>query len=188
MSRPFRVLDVSAGNRAIWFDKQHPDAIYIDIRPEVKPDFVADSRMLPAEIGEGFDLVVWDPPHKNNGPNFGMARSYGCFSHEHIRSTIANTAKETHRVCRENAVMAFKWNDHSIKLTTIVGLLSPYWEPLFGHGISHQQRSSGTSWVMLRRRDAFNPPSPVADTRRTDSAGFPPPAVFPDQTSSLEER
>lgn len=154
----FRVLDVSAGNRAIWFDKQYPDAVYIDIRPEVKPDHVADSRLLPADIGDGFSLIVFDPPHKNNGPNFGMARSYGCFNHEEIRSVIANTAKEAHRVTKDDALMAFKWNDHSIKLTKIVGLLSPYWEPLFGHGVSHQQRSSSTSWVMLRRRDAFNPP------------------------------
>lgn len=28
----------------------------------------------------------------------------------------------------------------------------------------------------------------VADTRRSDSAESPPPAVFSDQTSSLEER
>lgn len=157
-SRAFKVLDVSAGNRAIWFDKQYPDAVYVDIRPEMNPDIVADSRMLPAEIGDDFSLVVFDPPHKNNGPNFGMARSYGCFDHEHIRSTISNTAKEAHRITRDDALMAFKWNDHSIKLTKIVGLLSPYWEPLFGHGVSHQQRSSSTSWVMLRRRDALNPP------------------------------
>lgn len=159
----FRVLDVSAGNRAIWFDKQYPDAIYIDIRPEVKPDLVADSRMLPADIGDGFSLIVFDPPHKNNGPNFGMARSYGCFNHDEIRSIIANTAKETHRVAVDDALMAFKWNDHSIKLTKIVGLLSPYWEPLFGHGVSHQQRSSSTSWVMLRRREALTQPAALAE-------------------------
>jgi hypothetical protein len=152
-----KILDLSAGNRAIWFDKAHPCATYLDIRPEVEPDIVVDTRALPAEIGEGYDLIVFDPPHKNNGANFGMARSYGCFSHEEIRSTIGETAKEAHRVARDDALMAFKWNDHSLKLSTVLALLGPYWEPLFGHGVSHQQRSSSTAWVMLRRVDCFNP-------------------------------
>lgn len=161
-----KVLDLSAGNRAVWFNKAHPDAIYVDIRPEVSPDIVADSRALPAEIGAGFDLIVFDPPHKNNGPNFGMARSYGCFDHDHIRSTIAETAKEAHRVARDDGLMAFKWNDHALKLSSVLQLLAPYWEPLFGHGVSHQQRATATSWVMLRRVDYFNPPSSVASNVR----------------------
>lgn len=149
-----KILDISAGNRGIWFDKDHPCAVYVDIRPEVKPDVVADSRALPAEVGEGFTLIVFDPPHKNNSPNFGMARSYGCFNHEEIRSIIGETAKETHRVAADDALMAFKWNEHSLKLSTVLRLLAPFWEPLFGHGVTHQQK--GTSWVMLRRIDAFN--------------------------------
>lgn len=150
-----KILDLSAGNRGIWFDKNYPDATFVDIRPEVGPDIVADSRALPADIGGDYDLVVFDPPHKNNSPNFGMARSYGCFNHAEIRSTIAETAKEAHRVARDDALMAFKWNDHSLKLSTVLAMLAPFWQPLFGHGVTHQQR--GTAWVMLRRVDAFNP-------------------------------
>jgi len=155
-----KILDLSAGNRGIWFDKAHPCTTYVDLRPEVKPDVVADSRALPAEIGEDFDLIVFDPPHKSNGPNFGMARSYGCWTHQEIRSTIAETAKEAHRVGRDNALMAFKWNEHSLKLSTVLAMLHPFWEPLFGHGVTHQQK--GTSWVMLRRIDYFNP-TPARD-------------------------
>jgi hypothetical protein len=43
-------------------------------------------------------------------------------------------------------------------------LLAPFWEPLFGHGVSHQQK--GTSWVMLRRIDYFNP-APVGSLALT---------------------
>ncbi len=150
-----KILDLSAGHRGIWFDKAHPCATFVDIRPEVNPDVIADTRALPAEIGDGYVLIVFDPPHKNNSPNFGMARSYGCFNHEEIRSTIGETAKEAHRVARDDALMAFKWNDHSLKLTTVLRLLHPFWEPLFGHGVTHQQK--GTAWVMLRRVDYFNP-------------------------------
>jgi hypothetical protein len=150
-----KILDLSAGNRGIWFDKSHPCATFVDIRPEVNPDIVADTRSLPPEIGEGYDLVVFDPPHKNNGQNFGMVRSYGSFSHEEIRLTIGETAKEAHRVARDDALMAFKWHEGHIRLSGVLELLAPFWEPLFGHGVTHQQK--GTSWVMLRRVDAFNP-------------------------------
>jgi hypothetical protein len=163
-----KILDLSAGNRAIWFDKDHPCATFVDIRPEVGPDFVADSRALPADVGEGYSLVVFDPPHKNNAATGNMVRSYGHHTHAEIRDVIAETAKEAHRVAADDAVMAFKWNDHSIKLTSILALLHPYWEPLFGHGVTHQQR--GTSWVMLRRIDCFNP-NP-AEWRQVDPCTF----------------
>lgn len=146
-----RILDMSAGNRAVWFDKTCPFATFIDIRPEVKPDLVADSRSLPPEIVPGYDLIVFDPPHKNNGANGYMVRNYGHHTAEEITSIIRDSAKEAHRVAKTNALMAFKWNDHTRKLSSVLPLLEPYWHPLFGHGVSHQQRSSQTSWVMLIR-------------------------------------
>jgi len=146
-----RVLDMTAGNRAIWFDKQCKLATYVDIRPEVNPDFVGSASFLPAEVGYEYDLVAFDPPHKPNGSQFGMARSYGSFTMEQIRALLAGAAKEAHRVTNVTAFMAFKWNDHHLKLDSALRLLEPYWYPLFGHGVSHQQRATGTSWVMLGR-------------------------------------
>lgn len=148
-----RILDLSAGNRAIWFDKDHRDAVYVDVRPEVEPTILADARSLPADLGEGFDLIVFDPPHKNNGASGNMTKNYGHHTHDEIRSIVRDTAREAHRVARPDALMAFKWNDHSIRLAIALSLMSAWWEPLFGHGVSSQQRSSMTSWVMLRRRD-----------------------------------
>jgi hypothetical protein len=164
-----KILDLSAGNRAIWFDKDHPCATYLDIRPEVGPDVVADSRALPAEIGEGYSLIVFDPPHKNNAATGNMVRNYGHWTHDEIRSTVAETAKEAHRVAADNALMAFKWHDGHIRLPSILKLLAPFWEPLFGHGVTHQQK--GTSWVMLRRVDCFNP----QPTERDDASALSSP-------------
>lgn len=166
-----KVLDLSAGNRAVWFDKAHPCATYLDIRPEVKPDIVADSRALPADLAEDYDLVVFDPPHKNNAATGNMVRSYGHWTAQQIREIVAETAKEAHRVVKDDGLMAFKWNEHSRTLADILGLLAPYWEPLFGHGVTHQQR--GTSWVMLRRIDCFNPrpASPVPRQERLPETG-----------------
>ena len=153
-----KILDLSAGNRAVWFDKNHPDAVFVDIRPEVRPSIVADTRALPAEVGEGYDLIVFDPPHKNNAASGKMAHNYGHWDAAHIRSTVIGTAKEAHRVSRHDALMAFKWNDHTNKLSTVLGWMSDWWEPLVGHGVTGQQRhKSMTSWVLLRRRDEATP-------------------------------
>lgn len=149
-----KILDMSAGNRAVWFDKAHRDAIYVDVRPEVNPDVVADARALPAHIDGPFDLIVFDPPHKNNSGG-NMVRSYGHWTADQIRSIVEGTAKEAHRVATPDGLMAFKWNDHTNKLATVLGWIAEWWEPLFGHGVTHQQK--GTSWVMLRRRTNLMP-------------------------------
>lgn len=63
-----KILDLSSGNRAIWFNKNHPLACYLDKRSEVHPTIVCDTRNIPIEAGVDFDLIVWDPPHMNCGP------------------------------------------------------------------------------------------------------------------------
>lgn len=149
-----KILDLTAGNRAIWFDKAHTDVTFIDRRPEVAPDVVADSSALPAHVGDGYDLIVFDPPHKTNGAQFGMARSYGTSTIPEIHTLLSGAAKEAHRVSKTDALMAFKWNDHHNKLETALSYLTEWWEPLFGHGLRPQQRGkSNTSWVILKRRE-----------------------------------
>ena len=153
-----KIIDLSAGNRAIWFDRNHRDAVYVDVRHEVCPDIVADATALPDEVGDGYDLVVFDPPHKNNGANGNMARNYGHWDAEEIRRIVIGTAREAHRISKPTALMAFKWNDHSRRLHDVLVMLSPWWEPLFGHGARSQHRhGSMTYWVMLRRRDPDEP-------------------------------
>ena len=146
-----KILDLSAGNRAIWFNKKNPLATYLDKRPEVNPDIVADSTDLPASIADNYDLVVFDPPHMNCGPNSNMSKVYGYHTTEQILKTIKGTANEAHRVTRSGALMAFKWNDHDIKLDRALKLM-PQWEPLFGH-LTKDGPGSKTYWVMLRRID-----------------------------------
>lgn len=72
----FKILDVCCGGRMFWFNKSHPDALYLDIREEedfqtgkgkdnrhraVKPDRVMDFRKLDLPA-KSFSLVVFDPP------------------------------------------------------------------------------------------------------------------------------
>lgn len=149
-----KILDLSAGNRHIWFDKNHPAALYVDVRAEVSPDIIADTRRLPADVGDGYDLVVFDPPHCNFGKTSRMVKDYGHHTAAEIRSIVSDTAREAHRVTVPAALMAFKWNTHDQKLEKILALMNDYWEPLFGHIVSApQRRPSTTYWVMLRRKD-----------------------------------
>jgi hypothetical protein len=153
-----KILDMSAGNRAVWFDKSHRDCVYVDIRPSVEPDIVADTRELPETVGDGFNLVVFDPPHVNGGARGNISRDYGHHTTDEIRDIIKRSAKEAYRVTAPDALMAFKWNDHDQKLVHVLGLMFEWWEPLFGHLTSTRTKHvSQTYWVMLRRRDTRMP-------------------------------
>jgi hypothetical protein len=151
-----KILDLTAGNRAIWFNRAHPLCTYLDVRPEVEPDIVCDTKSIPSTVGDGFDLIVYDPPHMCCGPNSNMAKSYGHWSTGQILENIKGSGAEAWRVSKENALMALKWNTHDIRLQRVLDLL-PNWEPLFGHqlrnmgGITKSKRVSQTYWVMLRR-------------------------------------
>ena len=114
-----KILDLSAGNRAIWYNKKHPLALYLDKRESVDPDIVCDTRNLPGSVGDNYDLICWDPPHMNCGPKSNMSRVYGYHTTAEILDTIKFTGSEAHRVAKENALMAFKWNNHDIKLQRV---------------------------------------------------------------------
>lgn len=148
-----KILDLSAGNRAIWYNKEHPLATYLDRRESVDPDIVCDTTAIPDSVGSGYDLVVFDPPHMNCGPNSHMSKRYGHHTTREILRTVEGTAKEAHRITKPNALMALKWNDHDIKLKRVFALM-PQWEPLFGHITKDGSTSkSQTYWCLLRKLD-----------------------------------
>src|ERR1700677_149464 len=97
-----RILDLSAGNRAIWFDKKNPLVTFLDKRKEVSPCFVCDTTNIPQEVGDGFDLVVFDPPHENVGANGHMSKMYGHSTRAQIIETIRGSGREAHRVTNPN--------------------------------------------------------------------------------------
>ena len=70
-----KILDVTCGARSIWFNKQHPAAVYCDKRREqyhhlwknagnctldIAPDVMCDFTALPFP-DNSFPLVVFDP-------------------------------------------------------------------------------------------------------------------------------
>lgn len=154
-----KILDLSAGYRAMWFDKKHPLATFVDHRAEVKPDVVADTRKLGKRIGTGYTLVVFDPPHSNFGKNSQFSKRYGYTPGAEIAQLIIGTAEEARRVSAPGALMVLKWNDRDRKLDSVLKMMAPWWEPLFGQIVAQRRRRtkglqlSATWWVLLLRKE-----------------------------------
>lgn len=145
-----KILDLSAGKRAVWFNRLHPDTVYVDMRPEMYPTVVADTKALP--FNHCFDLIVFDPPHMTHGPNSAMAKTYTSMLADEIKDLIRKTSREAYRCAHDGTLMAFKWNDHDVRLDHILPLMEG-WEPLFGHKTAWMNaRGSSTVWVMLKKR------------------------------------
>lgn len=89
-----RILDVTCGDRSIWFDKKESHTIYCDKREidvlneignnikaergiHIHPDIIADFTDLPFK-DETFNLVVADPPHlKDASETAWLTKKYG---------------------------------------------------------------------------------------------------------------
>ena len=82
------ILDACCGGRHFWFDKQNPNALFMDIRQvepgaisvqpnwSVQPDVIGDYRNMDFE-DESFRLVVWDIPHKLKPDKGLITMKYG---------------------------------------------------------------------------------------------------------------
>lgn len=146
-----KILDMSTGKKGIWFDKNNPLVTFLDIRPETNPTFICDTRNIPAEVGNDFDLIVFDPPHLNLGKNSNFAKDYGHFTQSEIMDTISRSSAEAHRISKPTALMAFKWNDHDTRLEKVLGLMKN-WTPLFGNRLkSGPNYRTMTYWVVLNK-------------------------------------
>ena len=152
MSSEKKILDVCCGSRMFWFDKQHPNVVYSDIRSEnyvlcdgreliIKPDVVADFTNLPFE-DESFYMVVFDPPHFNQlGKSSWMAKKYGVLLPT-WETDIRGGFDECMRVLKPNGTLIFKWNEVKFPVKEILKLTDK--KPLYGHksGIKMQ-----THWI-----------------------------------------
>ena len=161
------VLDVTAGSRAMWFDKADQRAIFGDLRAEsvtvadgshgkpdgtrtltVAPDARMDFRALPFR-DETFRLVVFDPPHLvRAGSRSWLAVRYGRLADD-WRSDLRAGFAECFRVLRPGGVLIFKWSEVQIPLSEVLALTPE--RPLFGHPSG---KRAGTHWVTFMRPEA----------------------------------
>ena len=157
------ILDACCSGRMMWFNKKHPKALYIDKRDEdkgfiedvpnfkIKPDIVMDFRKMDLP-DKSFKLVVFDPPHlKNCGPNSILGKKFGCLHAETWQSDLKKGFNECWRVLEDYGVLIFKWNDHDIKIKTLLQLLPE--DPLF-YNISSGSKikaASKTFWFCFMK-------------------------------------
>ena len=137
------ILDACCGNRYMWYNKKHPNALYIDIREEekgfiesepnvcVKPDIVADFTKLPKNIKEHkFKLIVWDVPHFKARKLTGiMLKKFGGLHPETWQSDIKKGWEELWSVLDDYGVLLFKFSDYHIKFESVLKLIPI--KPLF---------------------------------------------------------
>ena len=160
-----KILDMSSGSRSMWFNRLHPDTVYVDLRPSMKPTVVCDTKALPFP-SDLFDLIVFDPPHVTCGKTSVMAQYYSSMEAEEIKDLISLSGKEAYRVSKDSGFLAFKWNDHDVKLERILRLMEG-WEPLFGQRVAGRSKHrSGTYWTLLRKRFSLESTAAVVEFLR----------------------
>ena len=163
------ILDVTCGNRTIWFQKNEPHTIYCDKRREkfekrfgndlnkdgqqklrhlvIDPDIQCDFTDLPFDQ-ESFNLVVFDPPHLINlRENSWMRKAYGSLDGD-WRPIIRKGVQECFRVLKPNGVLIFKWSENTISTREIIDVIGI--EPLFGH---RSGKKMNTHWMCFMKFD-----------------------------------
>ena len=157
------ILDACCGGKQFWYNKNHPNTIYIDIRKgnfptpdwptfKVDPNIVMDFRKMDFP-DKSFKLVIFDPPHMKLGPNSHMADRYGVFYAWEIRQLVFEGFREFERVLKKDGTVMFKWNDHDVNLGKILELAPANFQPLFAQKVAIRTRhSSVTSWVCLIKK------------------------------------
>ena len=161
------ILDVTCGDRTIWFQKKEPHTIYCDKRQEewegdfgkvlnkngkkkhrhlvIKPDNQCDFTNLPFDDNT-FNLVVFDPPHiENLTESSWMRKSYGSLDGD-WKPMIRKGFEECMRVLKTGGVLIFKWSDISVSTREILNVIKQ--EPLFGH---RSGKKMNTHWMCFMK-------------------------------------
>jgi len=135
------ILDACCGGRMFWHNKNHPKTIYVDNRKrdkghcegkpnhEVNPDYIMDFRKLDFPDNT-FKLVIFDPPHifAPEEDTCVMTKCYGRLNPETWKNDIKDGFNECWRVCEENGLILFKWNECRVKMPELLDILPK--EPL----------------------------------------------------------
>lgn len=150
-----KILDVTCGARTIWFDKNHPSAVFCDKRREkyqhlwpnagnctldINPDVLCDFTNLPFP-DESFPLVVFDPPHLTGAKETAwLVKKYSKLD-ENWPEMIHDGFKECMCVLKPDGVLVFKWSEYDIPADKVWKAIGQ--KPLFGH---HSGKKSNTFW------------------------------------------
>jgi 23S rRNA G2069 N7-methylase RlmK/C1962 C5-methylase RlmI len=147
------IIDVCCGSKMFWFSKNHPQAVYMDIRELedtlcdgrkliIKPDIIGDFKDIPFPDNT-FKLAVFDPPHLvKAGEKSWLAKKYGILPQD-WKNEIKQGFDECMRVLEPHGILIFKWNEDQIKTKEVLSAIGQL--PLFG------DRRAKTHWMVFMK-------------------------------------
>lgn len=156
------ILDACCGGRMFWFNKKHPNTLYVDIRKtskgyisthpnfQVNPDKIVDFRNMPFQ-DNSFKLIVFDPPHlKSLFKTSWMAKKYGVLDKDNWKGDLTKGFNECWRVLDDYGTLILKWSvETEARSISIKELLKLFPEdPLFGHTSGLK---SNTKWFCFMK-------------------------------------
>lgn len=153
------ILDACCGGRMFWYNKKHPNTLYIDNRKigighidqrncqhNVNPDILMDFRSLDLPDNH-FKLIVWDPPHILDMNKTSIyCKKYGSLNSESWQTDLKKGFSECWRVLDNYGILIFKWCEVSIRINKVVNLFPE--DPLFGHPIMSK---ANTHWLCFMK-------------------------------------
>ena len=148
------ILDATAGFRMMWFNKHHPNCIYLDRRPECEPDIVGDFRDLKQFPDETFKLIVFDPPHSvHNIDGSHLQRDYGWLKPETWQSDLQRGFKECWRVLKFYGILIFKWGETDKSFKEVISLfpIKPLFLQKSAGSISRKSKPCSTFWFCFMK-------------------------------------
>ena len=125
------ILDATAGFREIWFNKKHPNTVYLDQKAECEPTEIGDFRNLNQFSDESFRLIIFDPPHivqKSCYNGAALIRKYGVLEAETWQSDFKKAFSEFYRVLKPYGILLFKWTNLQVSSPEVLKLTD--WHPL----------------------------------------------------------
>jgi hypothetical protein len=156
------ILDACCGPKNMWYNKNHPNTLYIDIRREpkgynshnkgdsVQPDIIADFRCLPKSIKEKkFKLIVWDLPHMVTlGKTSMFRKKYGCLNAQTWPADIKSGFNELWSVLENYGTLLMKFNDSEISFKSLFRCIPK--KPLF-YNITSAHGKKTTKWFCFMK-------------------------------------
>ena len=154
------ILDACCSVKAMWYDKNHPNAVYIDIREEpngfmgygrkegIHPDCIMDFRKMDFS-DKAFKLVIFEPPHLSKlGKTSLFRKKFGCLNAETWQSDLQKGFAECWRVLDDYGTLIFKWSDSEIPFQKVLDLIKE--RPLF-YNTTNYKSTSVTKWFCFMK-------------------------------------
>ncbi len=167
------ILDACCSVKAMWVNKNHPNAVYIDIRKEppgflgygrkeeLNPTYVMDFRKMDFP-DKSFKLVVFEPPHLSKlGKTSYFRNKFGALNPETWKEDLKKGFEECWRVLDDYGILEFKWSDSEIKFKDVLSLFDE--QPLF-QNTTNNKATSVTKWFCFMKIPKSLKPSQLTDS------------------------